>query len=66
MSSIVSLVVFAALCLGYLRFSHPPFLSAWEDDDPGRLVRLTRSYSLETGVRWMNPGQRPLQLESNH
>ncbi|KAK7228885.1 hypothetical protein V2G26_001055 [Clonostachys chloroleuca] len=55
MSSIVSLVVFAALCLGYLRFSHPPFLSAWEDDDPGRLVRLTRSYSLETGVRWMNP-----------
>ncbi|KAF4986772.1 hypothetical protein FDECE_15778, partial [Fusarium decemcellulare] len=55
-SCLVSLLVFVALCLGYLRFSPQFFPSGWkDDDDPARPSRLTRSYELETGVRWMNP-----------
>lgn len=59
MSFITAFCVFAALFFGYLRFPSQFVPWAGTDDDPSRQGRLTRSYELETGVRWMNPGERP-------
>lgn len=59
MSFIASFCVFVTLYLGYLRF--PSQFAPWigKDDDPAGQGRLTRSYELESGVRWMNPGKQP-------